>query len=171
MDPGTQPHVLEDLTQVEEMLIARVSPILQVTHSIGGQYKYRGHTIIFLQEIKDGSKTLPQHINNLDLMVVVQKKGRQGSSYDFTVRKQKVMDALLYKIQNDPYYQDVRVDYDALEELPENAIDISHMLNSVMLPDIDNETKFAMFEGIPGVDDMLDGLQTTSFASRLPSAP
>ena len=30
---------------------------------------------------------------------------------------------------------------------------------------------FAMFEGIPGVDDMLDGLQTTSFASRLPSAP
>ena len=28
MDPGTQPHVLEDLTQVEEMLIARASPIL-----------------------------------------------------------------------------------------------------------------------------------------------
>ena len=28
-----------------------------------------------------------------------------------------------------------------------------------------------MFEGIPRVDDMLDGLQTTSFASRIPSAP
>ena len=28
-----------------------------------------------------------------------------------------------------------------------------------------------MFEGIPRVDDMLDGLQTTSFGSRLPSAP
>ena len=28
-----------------------------------------------------------------------------------------------------------------------------------------------MLEGIPGFDDMLDGLQTTSFASRLPSAP
>ena len=81
------------------------------------------------------------------------------------------MDALLYKIQNDPYYRYVRFDYDTVEELPENAIDISHMLNYVMLPDIDNETKFAMFEGIPGVDDMLDGLQTTSFASMLPSAP
>ena len=28
-----------------------------------------------------------------------------------------------------------------------------------------------MLKEIPGVDDMLDGLQTTSFASRLPSAP
>ena len=107
MDLGFQPCVLQYLTQVEEMLIARESPILQVMHSIGGQYKYRGHTISFPQEIKDVAKTFPRHINNLDLMVVVRKKGRQGSSYDFTVRKQKVMDALLYKIQNDPYYQDV----------------------------------------------------------------
>ena len=104
-------------------------------------------------------------------MVVVRKKGRQGSNYDFTVRKQKVMDALLYKIQNDPYYQDVRVDSDAGEELPKNATDISHMLNSVPLPDIDEDTEFAMLEGRPGVDDMLDSLKTTSFASRLPSAP
>ena len=90
MDLGTQPHVLEDLTQVEEMLIARASPILQVMHAIGGQYKYRGHTISFPQEIIDVIKTLPRHINNLDLMVVVRKKGRQGSSYDFTVRKKEL---------------------------------------------------------------------------------
>ena len=139
-------------------------------HSIGGRYKYHGHTISF-QEVKDVSKTFPWHINNLDLMVIMWKKERQGSSYDFTVRKQEVMDALLYKIQNYPYYQDVWVDYDAIEELPKNATDISHMLNSVTLPDIDNKTEFAMLEGRRGVDDMLDGLQTTSFALRLPSAP
>ena len=69
-----------------------------------------------------------------------EKKGRQGSNYDFTVRKQRVMDALLYKIKKYPHYQDVRVDYDAVEELPENATDISHMLNSVTLPDIDDDT-------------------------------
>ena len=98
-------------------------------------------------------------------MVVVRKKGRQGSSYDFIVRKQRVMDALLYKIHNDPYYQDVQVDSDVVVELPENATDISHMLNSVTLPDIDEDTEFAMLEGIPGVDEMLDGLQTIFFAS------
>ena len=81
------------------------------------------------------------------------------------------MDALLYKIHNDPYYQDVRVDSDAVEELPKNATDISHMLNFVTLPNIDEDTEFAMLEDIPGVDDMLDGLETTYFASRIPSAP
>ena len=81
------------------------------------------------------------------------------------------MDALLYQIQNDPYYQDVRVDYDAVEELPKNATDISHMLNFVTLPDIDDDIEFAMLEGIPGVDDILYGLQTTYFSSRIPSAP
>ena len=45
------------------------------------------------------------------------------------------------------------------------------MLNSITLHDIDDNIEFPMLEGIPGVDDMLDGLQTTSFASRLPSAP
>ena len=52
MDPEAQPIDLENLTQVEEMLIARVSPILQVTHATGGQLKYRGHTISFPQNIE-----------------------------------------------------------------------------------------------------------------------
>ena len=47
MDLGSQPQVLANLTQVEEMLIACVIPILQVTHATGGQYKYKGHTICF----------------------------------------------------------------------------------------------------------------------------
>ena len=71
MDLGSQPRVLEVLTQVENMLAAYASPILQVIHSIGGQYKYREHTISFLQEVKYVSKTLPQHIKNLELMVIV----------------------------------------------------------------------------------------------------
>ena len=81
-----------------------------------------------MQEVKDISNTFPRHINNLDLVVIVQKKGWQGSNYDFTVRKQRVMDSLLYKIQNYPYYQDARVDYNAVAELPKNATYISHML-------------------------------------------
>ena len=37
MDPRAQPEVYAVLTQVEEMLIERESPISQVMHSIGGQ--------------------------------------------------------------------------------------------------------------------------------------
>ena len=87
MDPGTQPHILGVLTEVEDMLIAHASLILQVMHSIGGQYKYQGHTISFPQEVIDVVNTFPQYINNLYLMIIVRKKERQGSSYDFTVSK------------------------------------------------------------------------------------
>ena len=45
------------------------------------------------------------------------------------------------------------------------------MINSVTIPEIDDDTEFAMLEGIPGIDDMLDGLETSSFAARLPNAP
>ena len=51
MDPGEQPNILRVLTQVEEMLIAHVNPILQVTHARGGKYKYSDHTISFPQDI------------------------------------------------------------------------------------------------------------------------
>ena len=37
MDPGNQPIELACLTQIEEMLIAGVNPIFQVTHARGGQ--------------------------------------------------------------------------------------------------------------------------------------
>jgi hypothetical protein len=59
MDTGDQPHVLNVLTQVEEMLIERVNPKLQVTHACGGQYKYSGHTISFPQDISMIAKNLP----------------------------------------------------------------------------------------------------------------
>ena len=45
MDPEEWPFVLDMLTQVEEMLIERVNPIMQLTHTSGGKYKYSIHTI------------------------------------------------------------------------------------------------------------------------------
>lgn len=70
MDPGEQPHVLHILTQVEEMLIACVNPILQVTHAHGRQYKYSDHTINFPQDITTITKSLPHKIKDLDILIV-----------------------------------------------------------------------------------------------------
>ena len=80
------------------------------------------------------------------------------------------MDALLYKIQNDPYYCDVEVDFGAMEELLENATDISQMINFVILLDMDNDMDFEMLKGVPGHDDILEVVDTTLFASRPPNA-
>lgn len=81
------------------------------------------------------------------------------------------MDALLYKIQNDPYYCDVQVDYNALDELPEIATNVSNMSNFITLPEIDNDIEFAVLEGTFGIDDVLEGLNTSSFATKLLNLP
>ena len=86
MDPGDQPHVLNVLTQVEEMLIARVNPILQVTHARGGQYKYSGHTISFPQDISTIAKHLPRRVEDLDILIV-RRRGAQSKHYECYVKR------------------------------------------------------------------------------------
>lgn len=70
MDPSPQPPILAKLTQAKEMLIARVTPVLQVTHTRGGQYKYSGHTIRFAQGIMTISTLLLHHLHDLEVVIV-----------------------------------------------------------------------------------------------------
>ena len=86
MNAGKQPPVLSILTQVGEILIERVNPILQVTHACGGQYKYSGHTISFPQDIVSIVKTLPHRIEQLDILIV-RRKGPPSKHYDCIVSK------------------------------------------------------------------------------------
>jgi len=79
MDLGEEPKVIRFLTQVEEILIAQVNPILQVTHACGGQYKYSGHTISFPQYISSIVKMLPRRVKQRDFLIV----RRGGVRYEF----------------------------------------------------------------------------------------
>ena len=106
MDPGNQPSILAVLTQVEEMLISRANPVLQVTHAHRGQYKYSGHTICFPQDISNISKSLPHLISKLDILVVC-KCNSTNNPYELFVSHTRVLAALEYKMANDPYYKDV----------------------------------------------------------------
>jgi hypothetical protein len=100
MDPREQPLVLSILTQVEGMFIAQVSPILQVSHVRGGQYKYSGHTIIFPQKISTIVNYLPHHLEDLDILVV-RRHGIEGTKYHCHFTKSYIMNSLIYKIQHD----------------------------------------------------------------------
>ena len=51
MDPGDVPEELQDLTEIEEMLIAQIFPIVSVYCLRGGQYSYRGNVINFPQDV------------------------------------------------------------------------------------------------------------------------
>ena len=88
MDPGSQPQVLANLTQVEEMLIAWVSPILQVTHANSGQYKYERHTIYFPQYV-EVSKVSPHAIDKLPIIIMC-RRDQCATYYNFTINKECV---------------------------------------------------------------------------------
>ena len=97
MDPRIQLYVLFCLTQVEEMLISRVNPVLQVTHARGGQLKYSGHTISFPQDITNIVTSLPRIISELDIFIV-NKNSNDEKSYEFFVSRSRVHATLQFKL-------------------------------------------------------------------------
>ena len=68
MIPSQVPKELQDLTQLEEMLIARVFPVISVYTKPGGQKAYKGHCINFSQDIQELANSLPRHPNQLPVI-------------------------------------------------------------------------------------------------------
>ena len=121
MIPSSVPNELQNLTQVEEMLIACALPIMWVYVKPGGQRGYSGHCINLPQNVKNLANFLPRYPKDLTV-IIVKVKGRDNTFKDVTVRKQRVHDALVWLINNNPQYSEVLVNEDALNVLPENGV-------------------------------------------------
>ena len=116
MIPSCVPHELQDLTQIEEMLIARALPIMRVYIKPGGQRGYSGHCI----NLKELATSLSRYAKDLSV-IIVKVKGKDNTFKDVTVRKQKVHNALLWLINN-AYYAELKINEDALNALPKNGV-------------------------------------------------
>ena len=70
MDPGliSGEAILPKLSQVEELLIARVHCFVEVRKVRGQQYKYRGHMVNFLNNTGKVYDTLPLLPEQLDFL-------------------------------------------------------------------------------------------------------
>ena len=121
MIPSTVPLELQNLTQIEEMLIARALPIIRVYIKFGGQRGFSGHCINLPQNVTELATSLPRYPKDL-AVIVVKVKGKDNTFKDVTVRKEKVHKALLWLIRNNPHYSDVTFDEDALNLLPESDL-------------------------------------------------
>ena len=85
------------------------------------QRAYKGHCLNLPQDISELATTLPHYPKDLPV-VIFKMKGKENSTRDVTVRRQKVLNALLYLIQYNPHYQDVVINENALMCLPENSV-------------------------------------------------
>ena len=113
MDPGSVPLALQGLTQVEEMLISPVMPIMSVYQLPLGQYGYSGHVINLPQDVASFVRSLPRMPSQLDV-VIVRREGAAGSHKDFKVRRSRVLQALQWLMENNPYFGEISLDYAAL---------------------------------------------------------
>ena len=129
MIPSPVPKELQDLTQFEEMLIARAFPVMHVyTKPRGGQRAYKGHVITLPQEVQQLADVLPRCPKDLPVIIFT-VNGKDNCSKDFIVRRNKVSDALNWLTgvnkdgePNNFLYKDVQISEQNLHELPENGV-------------------------------------------------
>ena len=81
--------LLQGLTQVEEMLVAAVMPIMSIYRLPHGQYGYTGHVINLPQDVMSFAHRLPRLPSDLDV-VVVRKEGADQSHRDKTSKTERL---------------------------------------------------------------------------------
>jgi len=127
MVPSAVPIELQGLTQVEEMLIARAFPVIQVyTKPGGGQKAYKGHVITLPQDVQQLANVFPRYPSDIPV-IVFKFDGKDNKSRELKVRRQKVLDALLWLTgsddqgkQNNFLYKDVTIDQNRFDCLPKD---------------------------------------------------
>lgn len=121
MDPREVPSCLEGMTQVEEMLIARACPIMTVYRKHGGQRGYSGHVLNLPQNIQHFLNKLPPRINELPILQI-KRTGANNTEAHFRVRREKVLQALLWLKRNNKFYHNIEIDMDLISCLPLDGI-------------------------------------------------
>lgn len=139
MNPGTVPNELKDLTYVEQLLIAKVQPVIRVyrvkSRGIPGQYAYKGNIINIGQNITEIVRILPRKTATLGLIVV--RREDSNGHRDFYVRRNKVLTALIFFKNNNPYYADMIIDYENVSQLPIN----DSILNEISAIQLENNNE------------------------------
>ena len=109
------------LTQVEEMLISAIMPIMSIYRLPHSQYGYSGHVVNLPQDVLSFATSLLRLPSEIDILVV--RKEKDQVHQDFRVRRHIVQQALSWLLENSPYYQanQVRMNAEALEQLPEDG--------------------------------------------------
>jgi ATP-dependent DNA helicase PIF1 len=118
---------LPELSQVEEMLIARVHCFIEVRQVRGVQYKYRGHICNFLCNTPKVYDQLALKVSDLDIIIIRPENYRQDQRLnrqfhkDYRVCRSAVKQWLLYLRGNHPAYKDIVIDDPTISTLPEDA--------------------------------------------------
>jgi hypothetical protein len=124
---GSVPPELEGLTWIEELLIARAHLTGRIVRlqnrNVSSHFGLKGHVILLPQDTTELLDILPRPSSSLPDIVRVVWVGRPVRNIDvlrdhFSVRTQKVYDALQWLVCNNEDYKNVTIDHTQFEHWP-----------------------------------------------------
>jgi len=138
MDPGDIPAYLPELTQIEEMIIARSHVQMMVYRYRGHQYHYSGHCVSFMQNNVKTVDMLPNLPSELDVVVLRPSNQVEGDPRfqrqfrtDFQVRKKRIITWLRYLKDHHPDYRYITISPDRINALPVDG-DVSMSFTAIV---------------------------------------
>ncbi|XP_052130824.1 uncharacterized protein LOC127751385 [Frankliniella occidentalis] len=117
---GVVPNELADLSFVEQLVIARVHPVVSIYRLKSGQRAYSGHVINFRQDVFEFAKVLPHSLTTVKGLVPV-CCSTDTFHQDFLIRRNSVSIALHWLKTNNKYYHDIEIDMSRILSLPEES--------------------------------------------------
>ena len=117
MDPMPVPEELSEISDAEQMLIARLAPTVHVHMLKHGGIASRGHCIAFPQAVQEPATILPRLPTEVDI-IRVRRQGKDDTRKDFSVRRHQVESALRWLKGNNPAYANIIIDEARLQNLP-----------------------------------------------------
>ena len=137
MDPGEVPAFLPQLSQLEEIVIARAHVQIVVKRYQGHQYRYSGHCVTFLQNIVKTVSVLPNLPEELDILILRpsniatdDRQFRRQFLQDFRVHRAAILTWLQFLKANHPDYRYINISTDRLNALPLDG-DVSDLITTI----------------------------------------
>ena len=97
MDPRPVPEIMQDLSLVEQQLISRISPAIQVHMLKHGGIASSGHCVAFPQNVNEPAQILPNLPQDIQV-IRVRKQGRNDTSKEFNVMRFIIQQVLQWLI-------------------------------------------------------------------------
>ncbi|KAL8621092.1 hypothetical protein ACOMHN_048134 [Nucella lapillus] len=120
LTPTPAPPCLSDLTQVEKSAISIICPSIAI-HKKGTGSASKGHTIAFFQDVETFASILPRVPDELPF-IVLKDPSEKIEDRSFRVRKQKLLDALLYLKSHNEDYRHIVISRENADLYPEDDI-------------------------------------------------
>ena len=124
MDPMAVPEILSNMSDAEQMLIARLAPTVHVHLLKHGGIAWKGHCIAFPQAMQEPATIPPRLPTEMDI-IRVRGQGKDDTHKDFRVRRHRVGGALRFADHpQEPVFEEDEEDYAVEAEQQPEWVDV-----------------------------------------------